>query len=617
MYPYQDCTWVVSPINANKSTTTVLELLKIDMAGGALTVYDGSSSDTAPVLLNCNGCALPGLLLIARSGSILLRFTSVANPAGTGFLGVYWTWTLSDYNQTAGGQVLEIPPGLAMDESIASNISLAWDLRTSTTTPSTLKFSTTLLSTSSDDITKQTFDGRPVTASRFSSIQATSSSCGILSAPDKTYLSEGTQLQLSMSQLSNGYLRSSVGKKVIIDVVMGDPKVNEISIDIPFIPARVCKYRVQSGSTHSLRINVTAFNGTQDGHLLILGGITGVDAVLLSTNASDIANQDYIAPCGSSTIVLASKSVSNPSYSLMLSYSINPLDDGSVCSRYKDSLHPSPRSTVPWLVIIVSVSVGGGILVIIISVLCLFRGKEDSFLHRHLLKLRFRNIKVSQFKQIVAHPRYTPAVDNIKNQFLPISVCCICSAEKKTLKLGCEHSLCLECVHGNLEAALNDIGMFPVRCPMHFDGCESLLDAHIAKRVLKEAQYKRFLDFQDRAMYGEGMRCIFCDHYVNLPLDTTISIVTCPHCMQRFCIRCKQAYNVYHKCPLAHVDDSLEQWKKQSGAQKCPSCLKLIEKDGEETCNHMVHKLTDAIPCIRERTDFCYICGAEVSFHFT
>ena len=32
---------------------------------------------------------------------------------------------------------------------------------------------------------------------------------------------------------------------------------------------------------------------------------------------------------------------------------------------------------------------------------------------------------------------------------------------------------------------------------------------------------------------------------------------------------------------------------------------KLIEKDDPDTCNHMVHKATDGIPCCRDRTDFC------------
>ena len=57
----------------------------------------------------------------------------------------------------------------------------------------------------------------------------------------------------------------------------------------------------------------------------------------------------------------------------------------------------------------------------------------------------------------------------------------------------------------------------------------------------------------------------------------------------------------------------MEKWKSEIGAQKCPSCLKLIEKDDPNTCNHMVHKITDGSPCVHERTDFCYLCGEAVT----
>ena len=39
----------------------------------------------------------------------------------------------------------------------------------------------------------------------------------------------------------------------------------------------------------------------------------------------------------------------------------------------------------------------------------------------------------------------------------------------------------------------------------------------------------------------------------------------------------------------------------------------MIEKDDPESCNHMTHKSTDVMPCTRERTDFCYCCGVEIS----
>lgn len=103
-----------------------------------------------------------------------------------------------------------------------------------------------------------------------------------------------------------------------------------------------------------------------------------------------------------------------------------------------------------------------------------------------------------------------------------------------------------------------------------------------------------------------GMRCIFCNNYVNFPSDMNhVARVECPYCVQCFCVGCKRPWHYGGRCPLEIVDDSLEDWKKRSGAQKCPSCKKLIEKDDPDTCNHMVHKITDPIPCIRDRTDFC------------
>ena len=108
------------------------------------------------------------------------------------------------------------------------------------------------------------------------------------------------------------------------------------------------------------------------------------------------------------------------------------------------------------------------------------------------------------------------------------------------------------------------------------------------------------------------MRCIFCNNYVNFPEEGAFSMVECPYCIQTFCIRCKKPWHFGSKCPLENVDDSLTEWKKASGAQKCPACSKLIEKSDIETCNHMIHKITDGIPCIKDRTDFCYCCGTEV-----
>ena len=84
------------------------------------------------------------------------------------------------------------------------------------------------------------------------------------------------------------------------------------------------------------------------------------------------------------------------------------------------------------------------------------------------------------------------------------------------------------------------------------------------------------------------------------------------------------------KCAGEVENDDLEGWRLESGAQRfyffhsfilslgfirCPTCLKIIEKDDPDTCNHMVHKSTDPIPCDMERTDFC--CFDKFSFIFS
>lgn len=205
------------------------------------------------------------------------------------------------------------------------------------------------------------------------------------------------------------------------------------------------------------------------------------------------------------------------------------------------------------------------------------------------------------------YPPYTPRVDHIRNQFLFRGECIVCHlSEQKVLTLSCQHKICLEDLKGYIVAGLGNISMFPLKCPLYFHNCSGIIQPKEAKRVLTKAQYEKFCEFCDRVEYGEGIRCIFCNFYINYPpLNVQISMVECPHCSQRCCIKCKKPWHYNQKCPLELLDDSLDQWTKEAGAQKCPTCLKVIEKDDPDTCHHMVHKSTDGIPCLRDRTDFC------------
>merc|ERR1712100_43679 len=102
---------------------------------------------------------------------------------------------------------------------------------------------------------------------------------------------------------------------------------------------------------------------------------------------------------------------------------------------------------------------------------------------------------------------------------------------------------------------------------MFHEGCTGVIDAKVAKRVLTRNQYERYINFSDRAMYGEGMRCIFCENYVSFPTSQTSGMVECPYCVERFCMKCKKPwhYGFGGKCPVEMDDAALESWKQKSG----------------------------------------------------
>jgi hypothetical protein len=142
---------------------------------------------------------------------------------------------------------------------------------------------------------------------------------------------------------------------------------------------------------------------------------------------------------------------------------------------------------------------------------------------------------------------------------------------------------------------------------MHCQGCEAQIPTSLARQFLSREDYQRYLDFHDRAVHGEGVRCIRCAAYIPLP-DSRVNkiyLVACQDCTLVFCSQCKCLSHNGKRCPVDVDMEQFEKWGKRAGAMKCPACSRLIEKDDPSTCNHMCHKATDPIPCVRDRTDFC------------
>jgi hypothetical protein len=186
--------------------------------------------------------------------------------------------------------------------------------------------------------------------------------------------------------------------------------------------------------------------------------------------------------------------------------------------------------------------------------------------------------------------------------------CVICSASSSSvLPLPCGHTLCVDDLSSYLLASLADSSLFPLRCPLHCQGCQSTVPLPLAQQLLSHEQYQRFLDYHERAIHGDGVRCIRCSTFIPLP-DSRVNkiyLVACQSCTLVFCSQCKSLSHGGKRCPVDVDTDQFEGWVRKAGAMKCPACSRWIEKEDPETCNHMCHKATDPVPCVRDRTDFC------------
>jgi len=639
MYNNQACLWQIQPDVGEDGSDgggfVALEFLYNELRGGFLEIYKNNAATPANLLWKCYECSLVPRPIVSDSGNMLVRFwtnNAAQVQMGRGFKAVYWSTNRTieqefTHQKKSGGLVMEAPPGVKIIAD-SKNDTLGWRLGfgkldgVSSSSVNSIKFSPRIESSVSlieSQTRNKIRDGRqlnkvadyqPVTS-------ATAYSCGMLVGNESAILSDDL-FGLRTTQWARAYMVSKAAGVTIHD---SSPNFNTgqgSSADARFEPAKVCKYILDTNSQQAIRIIGSHTRGQS--RLRIWGGKWGNDALIFDSNqprADQILETGVVAPCGQSLILLELNETlsTTVNHALQLSYYADAeVAMGAACVAYYISLLPVIEVPDPWIPYYIALGTCLGMC-------CLF------FTFMYLRKLSskyypengcnpFKRIKI--YKIVTPrHLTYTPKWDLFRNKFLGKGECAICQDVCKVFKLKpCGHKMCPEDMAGYLGAALGDISLFPVKCPLHYEGCTSTIDARIAKRVLDKIQFGKFNEFSDRSKYGEGMRCIFCNNYVNFPEEGKFSMVECPYCIQTFCIRCKKPWHFGSKCPLDGIDDSLDRWKQESGAAKCPACSKLIEKSDVETCNHMIHKITDGIPCIKDRTDFCYCCGEEVESEY-
>lgn len=425
--------------------------------------------------------------------------------------------------------VLQLPAGLQLT-SDTDNATAGFSL-TSDDSFSTLEVHPAYFSRPDADavrsISDESYDGRPHnSASRFESLLEKQRVCGTLLTSDSsdTYLQKNDSLQYKPTQLLRSFLSSTASSKTVLSL-RGD---SIDGIGEPYLAApSVCKYRVVSGSAQAISVRIIRYvvgsgrlrifiGGTAEGmsfedHLLydseapptrdsLLVSLGGVHTETTEEGDSYVQSLNVTIPCGKSTVIVEQNTSCSDS-SLLLRFGNLIGDAGEMCSRYVLSLQSAVEQKDPLIPVYIAAACIAFMAVVGIIVLYI----------RHSLAtqgyvLYPSRLKPPVFRQITPiHPPHGGRWDRLSNWLLPRGTCVVCKASgARVLTLNCAHRMCVECVSGYVESALGDVSMFPVKCPMHFEGCAGNVGALIAKRVLGPSQYNRFNEFSDRAIYGDG-----------------------------------------------------------------------------------------------------------------
>ena len=367
--------------------------------------------------------------------------------------------------------------------------------------------------------------------------------CGTLlttSDSSDTYLRDSDSLQYKPTQLLRSFLSSTASSKTVLSLQPGSSGIiGESYLTAP----PTCKYRLDSGSSQAIVVRIVRYVAGSGRLRIFIGGESfddhllydsekdtppTRDSLLISTGVitgGTVAGDRYVQsmnitiPCGKSTVIVeqntsdsdSSDGSSDSSSSLLLRFGNLQGDTGEMCSRYVLSLQPAVEEKDPLIPIYIAAACIAFIAAIVIAVMCI----------RHSLSTRGYVFYPSRpkrpvYRQITpSHPPYGGRWDRLFNWLLPRGTCVVCKTSgARVLTLNCAHRMCVECVCGYVESALGDVSMFPVKCPMHFEGCVGNVDSLIAKRVLGPSQYDRFNEFSDRAIYGDGTYPVASMHYL-------------------------------------------------------------------------------------------------------
>lgn len=192
-----------------------------------------------------------------------------------------------------------------------------------------------------------------------------------------------------------------------------------------------------------------------------------------------------------------------------------------------------------------------------------------------------------------------------------------------SVELDCSHRLCRDCFVSYLEVKIKEkcVAGSEMACPMPGCGCE-VTDLQVQGAVQGTPMWDRFLatraELWRPSAPEDGQLCECptpdCCRFL---APKTLNEVVCPQCSLRFCPKCR-ANHAGKTCEQFRqesdpADSEFDKFVQQQCWQRCPSCRAPCERS--YGCNYM----TCYSEVCRGKTNFCYLCGKELSMveHYT
>eukprot|EP00928_Gymnodinium_smaydae_P087104 TRINITY_DN71438_c0_g1_i1.p1 TRINITY_DN71438_c0_g1~~TRINITY_DN71438_c0_g1_i1.p1 ORF type:complete len:337 (-),score=62.68 TRINITY_DN71438_c0_g1_i1:344-1354(-) len=197
----------------------------------------------------------------------------------------------------------------------------------------------------------------------------------------------------------------------------------------------------------------------------------------------------------------------------------------------------------------------------------------------------------------------------------------------ESVELDCLHRFCQDCFGRHLELKIREkrVREEELSCPMPGCGCK-VTDLQVEGAVRATPLWDRFLATRAqswRPRSGDGDKLCQCPTpncgSFLVPGGTAKAEVRCPECKVRFCahceashpgVSCKQfAAKRREEARQAPGEAELAEAMRQEGWQRCPKCSAICER--QQGCNYM----TCPSDVCRGKTNFCYVCGDELTWY--